>query len=251
MSKSFFDYDKPLITTMIQTDSPEKALKTARLALDAGADAIGIQFCQFKPEYQNSAVYRDLFSAIGDVPTYVTYYRGGKNTGKSDDELSEGMLELSKCGASLVDVMGDLFCKDPDELTVDPTAIDKQKQLIDNIHKNGTKVLMSSHTYKFRPDYRVLEIAKAQVSRGADYVKIVTGAYNMQQQIENLRIINLLREKLDIPFLFLSGGECKILRRIGGELGCCMYLCVCEYDDFATPQQPLLKKLKAIRDNMN
>ena len=86
MSKSFFDYDKPLITTMIQTDSPEKALKTARLALDAGADAIGIQFCQFKPEYQNSAVYRDLFSAIGDVPTYVTYYRGGKNTGKSDDE---------------------------------------------------------------------------------------------------------------------------------------------------------------------
>ena len=249
MSKSFFDYDKPLITTMIQTDSPEKALKTARLALDAGADAIGIQFCQFKPEYQNSAVYRDLFSAIGDVPTYVTYYRGGKNTGKSDDELAEGMLELSKCGASLVDVMGDLFCKDPDELTVDPTAIEKQKQLIDNIDKNGAKVLMSSHTYKFRPDYRVLEIAKAQVNRGADYVKIVTGAYNMQQQIENLRITDMLKQNLDVPFLFLSLDECHIHRMIGTQLGCGMCLTVYEHDELATPAQPLIKNMKAVLEN--
>ena len=73
----------------------------------------------------------------------------------------------------------------------------------------------------------------------------------MQQQLENLKMINMLKEKLDVPFLFLSGGECKILRRIGGELGCCMYLCVCEYDNFATPLQPLLKKVKAIRDNMD
>ena len=72
----------------------------------------------------------------------------------------------------------------------------------------------------------------------------------MEQQIENLRIINLLKEKLNIPFLFLCGGECRILRRIGGEIGCCMYLTVYEYDEFATPVQPLLKNVKAIRDNI-
>ena len=58
----------------------------------------------------------------------------------------------------------------------------------------------------------------------------------------------MLKEKLDIPFLFLSGGECKILRRIGGELGCCMYLCVYEHDALATLQQPLLSDVKLIRD---
>ena len=63
-------------------------------------------------------------------------------------------------------------------------------------------------------------------------------------------IINMLKENLKIPFLFLCGGECHILRRIGGELGCSMYLTVYEYDELATPAQPLLKNLKAIRDNM-
>lgn len=73
----------------------------------------------------------------------------------------------------------------------------------------------------------------------------------MEQQLENLKIINLLKENLKIKFLFLAGGECRILRRIGGELGCCMYLCVHEHDEIATPVQPLLKPLKAIRDNMD
>ena len=97
----------------------------------------------------------------------------------------------------------------------------------------------------------MLKIALAHQSRGADISKIVVGAENTEQQIENLRIINLLKERLNIPFLFLSGGECKILRRLGGELGCCMYLCVYEYDNFASPLQPLLQKVKAIRDNMD
>ncbi|MFQ9801624.1 MAG: type I 3-dehydroquinate dehydratase [Clostridia bacterium] len=87
--------------------------------------------------------------------------------------------------------------------------------------------------------------------RGADICKIVTGADTMEQQLENLKIINMLKENLKIPFLFLCGGECRILRRIGGELGCCMYLCVHEYDALATPAQPLLKQLKTIRDNIS
>lgn len=60
----------------------------------------------------------------------------------------------------------------------------------------------------------------------------------------------MLKENLKIPFLFLCGGECKILRRIGRELGCCMYLCVHEYDALATSVQLLLTNVKAIRDNM-
>ena len=61
-------------------------------------------------------------------------------------------------------------------------------------------------------------------------------------------IINLLKENLKIPFLYLSGGNSRITRRIGGALGCCMYLCVHEYDELATTSQPLLRDVKIIRE---
>lgn len=146
--------------------------------------------------------------------------------------------------------VGDWFDKQPDELAKDKTAIQKQMQIIDRLHKAGAEVLMSSHVNKFTTAERVLETAKEHKRRGADICKIVTGADTMAEQIENMKIINTLKEELRHPFLFLSVGECGLLRRIGGELGCCMYLCVQEYDALTTPTQPLLKRLKAIRDNI-
>lgn len=183
-------------------------------------------------------------------PVYVTNYRIFENEGKTDEELADELVGLAECGATLCDVMGDYYDRQPEEITMDETAIKKQMELIEKLHKKGVEVLMSSHVLKFIPAERVLEIAKEHERRGADICKIVTGADTMEEQIENLRIVNLLKENLNIPFLFLSSGECQILLRIGGELGCSMYLCVHEYDEFATEQQPLLKNIKAIRDNM-
>jgi 3-dehydroquinate dehydratase type I len=144
--------------------------------------------------------------------------------------------------------MGDMFDKQDDEMAKDEGAIEKQMKLIEELHAAGAEVIMSSHVMKFTPAERVLEMAFEQQRRGADICKIVVGAEDMQEQIENLRIINLLKQNLKIPFLFLSGGECLLIRRIGGELGCCMYLCVVEHDAFSTPAQPLLSELRTIRE---
>lgn len=249
--RTFFDNEKATLTCMVQGDNPDRIKELMRKSIPQGAETFGIQFEQMNSEYRNAEVYKELFACAEDKPTYVTNYRYNKNEGKSDEQLADELLELADCGADLCDMMGDYFDKQSREMTYNETAVVKQKDLIDKLHKRGARVLISSHIMKFIPADEVLKIALAHQSRGADISKIVVGAENTEQQIENLRIINLLKEKLSIPFLFLSGGECKILRRIGGELGCCMYLCVCEYDDFATPQQPLLRKLKAIRDNMN
>ncbi|MBQ5777257.1 MAG: type I 3-dehydroquinate dehydratase, partial [Oscillospiraceae bacterium] len=173
-----------------------------------------------------------------------------KNEGKSDDVLVGELLELADSGATLCDVIGDLYDRQPDELSADEKAIKKQMELIDELHSRGAEVLISTHIFKYTPAERVVGIALEHQRRGADISKIVTGAETMEEQLENLKIINLLRKNLKIPFLFLAGGECHILRRIGGELGNCMYLCVHEYDELATPVQPLLENVKAIRDNM-
>ena len=249
--RTFFDNEKATLTCMVQGDNPGRIKELMKKSVPQGAEAFGIQFEQMNSEYRNAEVYKELFACAEDKPTYVTNYRYNKNEGKSDEQLAYELLELADCGADLCDMMGDYFDRQPDEMTYNETAVAKQKNLIDKLHKRGARVLISSHIMKFTPADEVLKIALAHQSRGADISKIVVGAENTEQQLENLKMINMLKEKLDVPFLFLSGGECKILRRIGGELGCCMYLCVCEYDDFATPQQPLLRKLKAIRYNMN
>ena len=84
----------------------------------------------------------------------------------------------------------------------------------------------------------------------SDFEKFISEDTEMYPAIGDnqtrLRLINLLKEKLDIPFLFLAGGECKIHRRIGGEIGSCMSLCVYEHDELATKSQPLLRDMKLL-----
>ncbi len=249
MKRSFLNSDRAIITVMVQAKTPDRIKELMDKSLPEGAEAFGMQFEQLLPEFRNKETYRKLFSYT-DKPVYVTNYRNGRNEGKSDDVLADELLELAESGATLCDVVGDLFCKSPYELATDADAVKKQMELIDKLHKKGAEVLMSSHVFKFTPAEKVLEIALEHQKRGADIAKIVTGAETMEQQLENLKIINLLKEKLSIPFLFLCCGECHILRRIGGEIGCSMYLTVYEYDELATPVQPLLKNVKAIRDNI-
>ena len=73
----------------------------------------------------------------------------------------------------------------------------------------------------------------------------------MEQQIENLRITNLLKQELGAPFLFLSGGVSSLHRRLGIKLGCSMALCVYEHDALSTASQPLLSIMKIVRDSID
>lgn len=251
MKSTFLNHEKPLYTVMIQKRTLDEILETIDHAKAAGADAVGIQFCKLAPEFRNKDAYRAIFERAGDTPTYVTNYRTKTNEGKTDDELAVEMLELCECGATLIDIMGDMFSRAPGEFTVDPIAVEKQKELIKKIHEMGGEVLMSSHVLKYTESDRVMEIAQGHKDRGADICKIVTGAENDTQQVDNLRIIDMLKNELGLPFLFLCGGKCEIVRRIGAMLGCCMWLCVYEHDELSTKSQPEIHKLKAIVDNFN
>lgn len=248
MNKVFLKNQNPMLTVMLQCETPEVAIGRIRNANMLGADAYGLQTECLKSEYQNPDTFKRIFSEMKDKPCYVTNYRYAYNQKLSDDELASGLITLAESGATLCDVMGDFFCKHPEELTEDETAVKKQMELIDTLHSKGAQVLMSSHLYKYAPADRVLEIAFEQKRRGADIIKIVTSADNMEQQIENLRITNLLKQELGAPFLFLSGGEATLHRRLGIKLGCCMALCVYEHDALSTASQPLLSTMKTVRD---
>lgn len=250
MKKSFLNHEKPLLTAMLQYSTPALTIAAVRNALANGAEAFGLQIESLEKEHQNIDTFKSLLKEMQNKPCYVTNYRLGNNKEKSDETLAEEMIAFANNGATLCDVMGDMFCKHPEELTDNPKAIEKQIKYIETLHKSGAEVLMSSHILKFTPAERVLEIALEQKRRGADIIKIVTGAQTMEEQLENLRINALLKKELDAPFLFLSGGESSIHRRLGMKLGCCMCLCVYEHYMGSTAAQPLLKIAKTIRDDL-
>lgn len=251
MNKSFLNRERPLLTVMLQCQTPETAMARIRNANCLGADAYGLQIECLKSEYHNPDTYKRLFAEMQDRPCYATYYRVRSNEGKTDEQIAAELVKIAESGATLIDVMGDMFCPHPEELTDNEDAINKQMQLIDKLHSLGAEVIMSSHVWKFTGAERLLEMAREQKRRGADIIKIVAGAETMQQQIENLRITDLLKRELGAPFLFLSGGECAMHRRLGIKLGCCMALCVYEHDELSTPVQPLLSTMKTIRDEID
>lgn len=245
---TFLKYNKPLLTCMVQADNPDRIEELIDASIPEGAEAFGMQFCRMKREYRTEQTYKRLFEMAAPYPIYVTNYRQGYNEGKSDEELAEELITLARCGATICDFTGDLFDKREGEFTDDECAVAKQIELAHSIHAEGAEVMISSHICRFTDAEQVLRMGLEYERRGADIFKVVVGADNMEQQIENLRIIDLLKKKLRIPFLLLSSGECSLLRRIGGSLGCCMYLCVHEHDELSTKSQPLLSDMVKIRD---
>lgn len=175
-----------------------------------------------KSQCRTASDFKDIFSAMGDKPAYITNYRRGNicEHEQSDEELTEEMLLAIDCGATLFDVRGDLFDPCPLEITYYETAIKRQIELIDTVHKMGKEVLMSTHTLKFMPEAEVLKFAKAQEVRGVDIAKVVTAGETEAEEYSNLATTLKLREELKIPYLFLSIGEhCKKHRLLGPSLG--------------------------------
>lgn len=251
MKKSFLNTTMPFITEMVQVPTAKQAELKIRNAIADGATAIGFQMSALEKQYRTKETLTSLFSAAEDKPIYFTNYRSGFNEGTSDEELVEGLFFGLECGATLVDVMGDTFDPSPEELTTDEKAIAKQMEFIDEVHKRGGEVLMSSHIREFRSPERVLEVALEQQRRGTDIVKIVTGAETQEEELKNLEICNLLKKELKVPFLFLSGGKYSYLHRtIGPALGACMWLCFREYDDTTYAGPPLLSNVLKIKQGL-
>ena len=250
MSLSFLTHEKPLLTVILKSDTEEGVLKEVKKALIHGADAFGLQTEQ-APIFHEENALKNLLEALGDKPLYITNYKHHINENVSYDDVAEKILWFAEKGATLCDVMGDFYCKDDQELTFDKIAVEKQMQLINNLHDRGAEVVMSSHINKFKTADEVLAVALEHQKRGADISKIVTAGDSKEEELENLRITNYVSQKLDIPLLFLSGGtHCLAHRKIGILFGSCMSLCVCDNSNLENPQ-PFVGYQKAIRDTMN
>lgn len=241
--RNFLVNNRPTLVSMIPARTREHALKLIKQSIDEGADALGIQINLLNPEERNC--YEELIRAAGNLPVYITCYR--TPNGMSDDEIAETLLKSAKSGGTLIDVMGDIFNRSKDELSLDGESTEKQKRLIEKIHSENAQVLMSSHTQRFMTEEEVTFAIKEQFSRGADIAKLVSVASSQEEQLENFKTSASLKKMTDKPFLFLCGGEYSIAhRRIAPLISGGPFLCTPEYNGASTPFQPLISEAKKI-----
>ena len=227
--KTFLGQSRPMITVMLKSKNTGALIEEIKRTSAQGAEAYGLQLEGLQKQYLNRQDLTDIFQAMEDKPCYVTNYARGNINGQnqSDEMLAEELLLALDCGAVLCDVRADMFDRCVGEFTLQDTAVEKQKELIREIHRKGKEALMSSHIFQFTPKEQVYAIAHAMQERGADIAKVVAIADDEKELTEAFETLLLLKKEIVIPTLFLCNGFCSYKHRmLGPLLGSCMYLTV-------------------------
>ena len=251
MKKSFLNHPYPVITGIMAGQTPQELIAESRNAEFDGAQGVAIDLADLKPEFRNPEALRSVLDAVL-LPFMFFFYRKDKWRDSSEDERQEVLLAAADVGASMIDVMGDLYDPSPMKITRSPAAIDKQKLLIDRIHAKGADVVISSHMSCARTTEQVVEHMLALESRGPEVVKIVTTADTEEELAEAFRTTMALKRELKTPFIHLCNGTFSRPHRfLGPALGVSIVFAVHRYEPRYGMTQPTIRAMKAVLDNLH
>ncbi len=252
MRFSFLRKPFPVITGIFAGQTPTELIAEARHSEFEGAQGIAIDLMDLKVEFRNYDALKSIIDSV-NLPFMFYFYRNDKWQSLNDDERQELLLTAAEAGASMIDVMGDLYDPSPREITLNPVAIDKQKALIDKIHAKGSQVVISSHMpTEFRTCEQVLEQMLGLESRGPDVVKIVTGVNTEEELAEAFKTTMTLKRELKVPFIHLCNGKFSRPHRFfGPSLGVAICFAVPRYEARYGMHQPTIRAMKAVQDNIH
>ena len=250
MKKSFLNQPRPVITSLFSGQTPQELIAKAANSEFDGAAGIAIELHELKPEFRNREAIRSIIQAV-NLPFMFCFYRKDQWENRSDEARQELLLDAADVGASMIDVMGDLYDPSPFELTRNPVAIDRQRKLIDTIHAKGVDVVLSSHASSFLNTDQVLEHLKSMESRGADVVKLVHTVDNEEELEAAIHTTFTLKREMKLPFIHLCNGKfARPHRFFAPALGISILFAVQRYDTFVG-SQPTITAIKTVLDNLH
>ncbi|MDD5604225.1 MAG: type I 3-dehydroquinate dehydratase [Eubacteriales bacterium] len=253
MKPSFvIPHKRPLLVSMITETLVADCIIVIRNSIFDGADAFALHLDHLDPKHINEEDLKRIMNYCCDKPVLSINYRKPNKNSLSDEDLVETHFTALKAGATMCDIMGDMYEPSPMQLAKSPVAIDKQKKLIDRIHSVGGEVLMSSHTWVMMSPEETVEHAKALESRGVDMIKIAMRADTENELLEVIRTTSMMKRELKIPFLHICMGQYgKLHRVIAPFFGSALVLCVQQYTRAGHKEQPLLGATKRALDNID
>ena len=206
MKQTFLTLPRPFVCALLSEKGLGDTIAQVHNADFAGADAVGVDMRGLADEEKTV----DKLSQVMEStvrPILAMQYRCEEGGRLTDEERAEYLLRAARAGASIVDVMGDLFDPSEREYSRDRAAIRKQKELIEAIHDAGCAVVMSSHMQVSRTAGEVVDQLKDFEDRGADVVKIVPQVNTEAEMREAFETMMRLRHELTKPYIYVAGGR--------------------------------------------
>lgn len=260
--KKFTELKKGALVVSLIHRTTDDCIADAKKSEADGADGFILHAERLDEKYRTPEEIARVQAATS-LPVMVLNYRTAECS--DDVKLNDFKLACARLGLPAVDVpiysfdegnthdsliscSAPFASADPDEVSMKPEAIAKQKELIAKFHELGCEVLMSAHIGKVMPKEETLALAREIESRGADIVKIIANAKNEEELCIVLCTINYLKENLKTPFLYQTCGKYgKFVRPTAYMLGSCIVLCNDEIYEMSNREKPLMRDVTEIK----
>ncbi|NLW86265.1 MAG: type I 3-dehydroquinate dehydratase [Planctomycetes bacterium] len=259
MTPKFTDLPRPLLVGSLRHRTTARTIADIKACQEDGARAFILHIQRLDDECRKAAELSKIFAATRH-PVMAINYR--VPDGPSDEDRLTKLLEAARAGAACIDLPGDIFDADsrgslkncplpfgaanPEEISMRPKCIEKQKLAIEQAHALGAQVLMSTHCLGAALDCsQAVALAIEIESRGADIVKIVTACPSVDHALEMLRTMVELKRTLRVPFVYIcTGPHGQLIRPLAPLLGSMLVFGHHEYDENSNMAKPLLSDLR-------
>ncbi len=274
MSKrKFTEIPQPFICTILSDSNPTDSIRSIRLSDYDGTDAYEMNLMMLRKEFLNEKDLRYVFQSTVK-PIIVCHYQWDYEAplDMGEEERFELLLNTVRWGASGIDLEADAYdpssgppewseearaysldrSSKPRDWTTDPAAIQRQREIIEEVHRLGGEVLMCAHTRVHLSVEEAVSMAKEMEARGADIAKVVSVNTNYEDLLDSMRATLEIKNALGIPFIMMSHGEhSKIGRVVCPILGSMLAFCTQPLSPGGYPLQPPISAMKAAWENID
>ncbi len=274
MSKrKFTEIPQPFICTILSDSNPTDSIRPIRLSDYDGTDAYEMNLMMLRKEFLNEKDLRYVFQSTVK-PIIVCHYQWDYEAplDMGEEERFELLLNAVRWGASGIDLEADAYdpssgppewseearaysldrSSKPRDWTTDPAAIQRQREIIEEVHRLGGEVLLCAHTRVHLSVEEAVSMAKEMEARGADIAKVVSVNTNYEDLLDSMRATLEIKNALGIPFIMMSHGEhSKIGRVVCPILGSMLAFCTQPLSPGGYPLQPPIRAMKAAWENID
>lgn len=257
MVQSFSQLPRPLIVGSVRQKTADAAIAEIQAEEAVGARAFILHIQMMDAQYHTFADFQKI-AACTKCPIMAINYR--TEGGPDDAHRLEVQREAVRAGFRSVDIPMYIFDEDtqaslagcdlpfvsanPNEVSMRPDVIQKQKALVAEFQQMGAEVLMSAHVMVDFSCEQGIALAKEIRSRGADIVKIISTCADEAQVLEILRTNLALQTAIDVPFLYTNAGAHNRYIRFNAPLfGSMLVFGHASYSELSNREKPLIADL--------
>lgn len=252
------------MASVVREKTVMQAIAEMRNSLFNGADMVDLHLSCLE-NFDEESLRRIISST--KLPILALNYNLNyewQSTNLNEEDRVESLLCAVRAGAAGIDMQGYTFHEpsrsgfagedkysftkgNPKEIVTDSAIIDKQCELIEQVHSMGAEVLLSCHPGVVMSCDQVVELALFLEKRKPDIIKIVTPANSEEDTLEAIKTIIALKKELKTPISFHAAGvHGRLTRVLNPALGGQIAFCIDRYNSGSTMEQIDLKTAKSV-----